>query len=388
MSLTDTQIRSFKPSSKRQRFADGGGLFLEILPSGKKVFRLAYRFGGKQRTIVIGEYPETRLAAARLKAAEHKKSLHEGNDPKVLAEQSAREGIPEPKGPTWAEVANDYLMLRQRSGAAIRTLKKLDRQLQVTIKKLGDREVDQITPQDVLDVVNPIAEKGHVENAHEIRTRFSQVFRFAAARGLTKYDPAALTIDAMVPRIRGEFAGLTNPTEVGQLMRDISRFRDDSLWVGSALLLSAYLFPRNTELRGMRWDEIDWDRRIWEIPAERMKMRREHVVPLSSPALKILKELKAVSLGTQLVLPSPQNPNRMLSDNTFNAALRRMGYGNDRHVHHGFRTTASTTLNELGWNSDWIERQLAHVSVDKVRSSYNKAEYLLGCSNTQTMAVR
>lgn len=377
MSLTDAQIKSFKPGKKRVRKSDSGGLFMDLMPSGKKVFRLAYRFDGKQRTLVIGEYPTVKLADARLKAAEHKQSLREGIDPNAIPNTLIPDSEKE-ISPIWRDIAQDYLMLRQRSGAAIRTMQKLHRQIGVTIDQLGDRELSKITAQDVLSVVNPIAEEGHVENAHEIRSRFSQVFRYAAARGLVAYDPAAITIDAMVPRRRGEFAGITEPKEIGQLMRDIDRYREQHFWVGSALLLSAYLFPRNTELRGMRWEEIDWEKMIWEIPAERMKMKREHVIPLSEQVLVILREIQKIDIGSHLVFPAPRDPRRMMSNNTFNAALRRMGYARERHVHHGFRTTASTTLNELGWNADWIERQLAHVPINKTRSSYNKAEYLDG----------
>lgn len=269
-------------------------------------------------------------------------------------------------------------MLRQRSGAAPRTLQKLNRQIQVTIDACGDRRITSITAEDVLAVVNPIADQGYVENAHEIRSRFSQVFRYCVARGLTTYDPASSVTDAMVPRKRGEFGGITDPKEITKLMQDIRDYRKEHVWVGSALLLSAYLFPRNSELRGMRWDEIDWDGCVWEIPAERMKMKREHLVPIPTQAIEVLNGLKAVDVGSPLVFPAPRGPSRMLSDNTFNAALRRMGYPKEKHVHHGFRTTASTSLNEMGWNSDWIERQLAHVPANKVRSSYNKAEYLDG----------
>lgn len=380
MSLTDAQIKSFKSPGKRLRRSDGGGLFLDVMPSGKKIFRLAYRSVGKQRTAFIGEYPSVRLIDARLKAAEIKTSLREGVDPKEVAQGASKTALAEPEAakPLWRDVATDYVMLRQRSGAAQRTIVKLMRQVDVTIAKLGDRALDQITSEDVLSVVNPIAEDGRVETAHEIRSRFSQIFRYAAARGLAQHDPAAVTIGAMVKRRRGEFAGLTEPKAVEQLMRDIHEYRKRHWLVGSALLLSAYLFPRNTELRGMRWEEIDWDRSIWEVPGERMKMKRDHLVPLPTQPFTVLEELKSIDLGSPLVFPSPRDPKRMLSEMTFNAALRRMGYGNDTHVHHGFRTTASTNLNEMGWNSDWIERQLAHVPANKVRSSYNKAEYLDG----------
>lgn len=373
MALSDAEIRGFKPESKRFRRSDGGGLFLEIMPTGKKVFRLAYRLDGKQRTAFLGDYPELRLADARLKAATFKMAVKNGMLP---VEKKPK--APEPTARLWREIAKDYLMLRQRSGAAPRTLAKLDRQIGVTIDKLGDRPINEITSQDVLGVVNPIAEQGHVENAHEIRSRFSQIFRYAAARGLVEHDPAALTIGAMIKRQRGEFAGITNPKQVGQLMRDIHEYRERHFVVGSALLPSAYLFPRNTELRGMRWDEIDWDRAIWDIPGARMKMKRDHLVPLSTEALSVLRELQKIDFGSPLVFPLPRDPSRMLSEMTFNGALRRMGYTRDVHVHHGFRTTASTNLNEMGWNADWIERQLAHVPANKVRSSYNKAEYLEG----------
>ena len=377
MPLTDAEIRAFAPQTQRFRRSDGAGLFLDVMPSGKNVFRLAYRSDGKQRTALIGEYPAVRLADARLRASAIKLSLRNGIDPKNSSDEKSETKEP-PQAPLWEDIAKDYLMLRQRSGAATSTLKKLTRQVQVTIDKLGTRPINAITATDILGVVNPIAERGHVENAHEIRSRFSQIFRYAAARGLVSNDPAALTIDAMVKRRRGEFAGVTDPKEVGKLMQAIHEYRKRYFIVGSALLLSAYLFPRNTELRGMRWDEIDWKRKIWDIPSARMKMKRDHLVPLPQQALEILKELRDLDFGSPLVFPSPRDPTRMLSEMAFNAALRRMGYPTDVHVHHGFRTTASTNLNEQGWNADWIERQLAHVPANKVRSVYNKATYLDG----------
>ncbi|WP_146193056.1 integrase arm-type DNA-binding domain-containing protein [Maritimibacter sp. 55A14] len=380
MPLTDAEIRAFSPQNQRFRRSDGGGLFVDVMPSGKKVFRLAYRSGGKQRTVVIGEYPSIRLADARLNAAAFKSALRDGTDPKSVAKAEAEDTgkLSEPPAPLWETIASEYLMLRQRSGAAPRTMTKLDRQVGVTIRKLGQRPINQITAEDILAVVNPIAERGQVESAHEIRSRFSQIFRYAAARGLIDSDPAAYTIGAMVKRRRGEFAGVTDPAAIGQMMRAIHEYRERHMIVGSALLLSAYLFPRNTELRGMRWSELDWDRAMWEVPGERMKMKRDHLVPLPPLAVAVLRELREIDFGSALVFPSPRDPARMLSEMTFNAALRRMGYTQDVHVHHGFRTTASTNLNEMGWNADWIERQLAHVPTNKVRSSYNKAEYLDG----------
>lgn len=381
MPLTDAQIRGFKPESKRFRQSDGQGLFLEVMPSGKKIFRLAYRLNKEQRTVLIGEYPEIKLADARLKAAEMKRQIREGRDPKAEI-VPAVEPV-QTQEPLWKDVAKEYIMLRQRSGAAARTMHKLIRQIEVTMAAHGDRTVTDISPEDILSVVNPIAESGCVENAHEIRTRYSQVFRYAGARGLIQHDPSSMVIGAMIKRQRGEFAGITDPKQVGKLMLAIHYYRESNTIVGAALLLSAYLFPRNTELRGMRWDEIDWDKSLWNVPASRMKMKRDHLVPLPAQAIAVLRNLQVYDFGSELVFPSPRDPRRMCSDATFNQALRRCGYGKDTHVHHGFRTTASTNLNEMGWNSDWIEVQLAHLPTNKVRSAYNKAQYLVG--RTQMM---
>lgn len=380
MPLTDAEIRGFKPETQRFRRSDGGGLFVDVMPSGKKVFRLAYRSGGRQRTAWIGNYPSTRLADARLRASEFKLALRNGEDPKekVRTPPTAEPTVEPQIGHLWRDIAQDYLMLRQRSGAAAKTMAKLNRHVDLAMAALGDRPVKEITAEELLSVVNPIAESGRVETAHGVRSRFSQIFRYAAARGLCTHDPASVIIDAMLARNGGEFAGITEPKKVGKLLRDIHEYRERHFVVGSALLLSAYLFTRNTELRGMHWDEIDWDQSLWEIPAKRMKVKRDHIVPLPTQALDVLNELREIDFGSKFVFPSPRDPGRMLSDMAFNSALRRMGYTNDIHVHHGFRTTASTNLNEMGWNADWIERQLGHVSANKVRSSYNKAEYLGG----------
>jgi hypothetical protein len=180
MALTDAQVRSFKPNEKRFKKSDGRGLYVEVMPTGAKFFRLACRLDGKQRTYTIGEYPELSLADARLRAAEYKKYTKQGIDPLAAAKEEKAER--ENTKPLWKDIAKDYLMLRQRSGAAMRTMQKLDRQINVTINALGNREVTDISADDVLAVVNPIADAGYVENAHEIHSRFSQVFRYAAAR--------------------------------------------------------------------------------------------------------------------------------------------------------------------------------------------------------------
>lgn len=382
MPLTDAQIKSAKPGPRISKLFDGGGMFIEIAPSGRKTFRLNYRFEGKARTLSLGLYPEMKLADARIAREQAKAKLRAGEDPGAdTAPRTRRSTASEPPRETpdlWEKVAAEYVAYRRRDGAAWRTMAKLERQIEATIAALGKKRIEEITATDILELVRPFEDAGHVETAHEVRTRCSQVFEYAEAHGHPNTNPARVSRAAMVKRRRGSFAGLTDPKEVGALMRAIRGYTAGEPQIRAALLLSAYLFPRNTELRGMRWDEIDWKRAIWEIPAERMKMRRDHVVPLPRQAISVLREIQPWTGRARLVIPAPRDFSRMVSDMTFNAALRKLGFGADRHVHHGFRTTASTTLNELGYNRDWIERQLAHVEENKVRGTYNKAQYLEG----------
>lgn len=377
MPLTDAQIKSLKPGPRLTRVYDGGGLYVEVAPTGAKMFRLEYRgTDGKKRTFTVGPYPDTKLADARFERERVKRQVREGSDPVEERPRPAREAPKEDR--RWRSLAARYIAYRRRDGAAWRTMAKLERQVNETLAILGEKAVDEITAQDILAVVRPIEDRGHVESAHEVRTRCSQIFEFAEAEGIPNSNPARVSRVAMVKRRRGSFAGLTDPREIGGLMRAIRGYSQGEPQVRAALLLSAYLFPRNTELRGMRWDEIDWKRAVWEVPAERMKMKRDHLVPLPRQAVEVLKEIRSWTGRSPLVIPAPRDFTKMVSDMTFNQALRRIGYAASQHVHHGFRTTASTTLNELGFNRDWIERQLAHVEENKVRGTYNKAQYLKG----------
>lgn len=378
MPLTDSQIRSLKPDGRITRHPDGGGLYLEVLPSGTKTFRLRYYAPcGKRSWLTIGPYPATRLGEARHRRDEVKLGLRRGTAPAVSAPLAEAAPQVDESG-LWRTVARRYLALRRADGAAPKTMTKLERQIGWTIEALGDMPVSEITAPDILALVRPIEEDGRVETAHEVRSRCSQVFRFAIGEGLATIDPASFTLVAMRKRKRGEFAGLTDPTDVGRLMRAIRADEVSEPQVRAGLLLSAYLFPRNSELRGMRWEEIDWKRATWEVPGARMKMKRDHLVPLPRQTLAVLHEIRSWTGRVPLVIPAPRNWQRLIPDTTFNVALRRLGFPGKEHVHHGFRTTFSTTMNEKGWNKDWIEKQLAHEEANKVRRSYNKAEYLEG----------
>lgn len=381
MPLTDSQIRGLKPEDRPQRYSDTGGLSLLVLPSGKKQFTLRFYQDGKRKTVTLGDYPKMRLTDARTRRDEIKLRASNGEEIAPPPRKPEKPKVQPPASDTWESQARRYLAFRERQGMHYRTASKLARHIEFTIRGLGTKRIAEITAQDILDLVRPVEDEGKIESAHEIRSRCAQVFDFAEAEGVVNANPARKVVGAMVKRKRGKFPGLTDPRAIGRLMRHLQAFDQCEPQVRTGLLLSAYLFPRNDQLRGMTWDEIDFQTRLWEIPAARMKGSdaQDQLVPLPRQAVDLLEEIRPWTGRSHLVLPSPRDFSRKLSDPTFNMALRRMGYcTRTQHCHHGFRTTASTSLNEMGFNRDWIERQLAHVDQDTVRRGYNKAQYLEG----------
>lgn len=376
--LTDASIKAMRPTPNRTRKSDGGGLFIDVAPNGSKVFRLAYRFAGQQRTLVVGAFPETKLAIARQTRETAKALLRDGQDPAAVftPEKPAVAPLPDPDD-EWENLVEAYMEKRRREGAAARTMKKMRENARATYRTLAGKHIADLGAQDVIAACRPSEAAGKLHTAHAIRTLCSQVFRYAIALGKAKYDPAAPARDAIARPVAKGYAAVTDPEKVGQLMRAIRAY-DGEPWVRAGLLLSAYLFPRSGEIRAMRWADIDRQGAIWTVPKETMKMKRDHLVPLSRQAIAVLDWLHPMTGDCELVLHSPLSRGGRLSENTFSAALRSLGYSGDVHVHHGFRQTASTNLNEQGWNHDWIERQLAHVEGNKVRGAYNKALYLPG----------
>lgn len=381
MPLTDLSIKALKPTGARYRKADGGGLFIEVNPNGGKVFRLAYRFGGMQRTLVVGRYPEMKLASARYIREQAKQSLRLGIDPSTSTNKVAEVPvlpIQDPADPKlWVNLIRAYLAKRKREGAARLTISKLTLHAEATIPVMGNKLVELVDAQDVIKACQPYEAAGKLNSAHSVRALCSQVFRYAIALGFARHDPAAPARDALARLQDSHHAGIVDHKRLGELMRAIRGY-DGNPVVRAALLLSAYLFPRNSELRGMRWDQIDITGAMWTVPSEQMKKNREHLVPLPRQAVAIIAAVRPYTGKFARVLHSRTSGSGMLSDNTFNKAMRAMGFGATEHVHHGFRTTASTLLNEKGWNFDWIERQLAHVEENKIRGAYNKALYLPG----------
>ena len=347
MPLIDSSIRNLRPNGTRYRKADGGGLFLEVGPTGSKVWRLAYRFEGRQRTMVVGNYPSVSLAKARYHREMAKEALREGRDPAGPSIDHPKpvkvKGNPENPG-RWGNLLDAYLEKRRREGSAERTLAKLTVHARASRDVLGSKRADEITAQDIIAVCRPFELERKLHTAQGIRTVCGQVFRFAIAQGLASHDPATPARDAIARPIAAGFAGITDPGRFGELMRAVRVYSGDPV-TRAGLLLSAYLFPRSGELREMRWCQIDFENAIWTVPAVQMKKKREHLVPLPRQALDVLGSLKSLTGQHERALHSARSSSGLVSENTFNKALRQLGFTRSEHVHHGFRISASTFLN-------------------------------------------
>lgn len=383
MPLTDVQIRAIKPGPKLIRKADGGGLYIEVSPKGTRVWRLGYRFNGSKKTMLLGLYPEMKLAEARHAREIAKADLREGKDPRGTMEP-VRPGKAEPEPPpsepevpeerTWRHIQENYLDKRAREGAAQATLNKRRVHASVLNSVIGGFDIAEVKARHVLQACRVYEDKGQLDSAQAVRTLASQVFRFAIAQGLAEYDPAAPTRDALAKPRRKHFAAVTDPKEVGALMRTIRAADGRNSQVRAALLLSAYLFPRSSTLREMRWADIDGD--FWIAPAKHMKLPRDHIFPLPRQAKEVIEWMRPVTGSHERVLHSFRTRSGLMSENTLNRALDDLGFGSSRHRQHGFRTTFSTNMHEQGWRTEWIEMQLAHVDTNSVRAAYNKAQYL------------
>lgn len=375
MAITDTACKNAKPKEdgKPIKLSDEKGLFLLVNSSGK-YWRLAYRFTQKQKTLALGVYPEVTLKQARDKRDEARRLLAEGIDPgehrklikatKALHadntfEAVAREWFAKYK-PTWTD------------GHADRIIRRLERD---AFPWLGGRPISEIEAPELLANLQRIEQRGAIETAHRAKQNIGQVFQYAIATGRAKRNPAADLTRALSPVVKTSFPTITDPAKIAELLRAIDGYQG-TLETRCALRLAPLVFVRPGELRQAAWSEIDLENRFWIIPAERMKMREKHVVPLSSQAVAILRELEPLTANGKYVFPGARSNKRPMSENTVNAALRRLGYDKDTMTGHGFRHMASTLLNEQGWNRDAIERQMAHAERNSIRATYNYAEYM------------
>jgi integrase len=381
MQLNEKKIKAAKPEAKRRRLSDGHGLYLDVMPSGAKFWRQGYRNAqGLQRTYTLGEYPHLGLAAARARLAEVKQAVREGGDPAQEARAVPVEEVEAAEAVvTFGEVGRAYIVKRGKEGVAKLTMTHLVSHFGRLDAAFGSTPAREVTPKMVLAVCRASEAQGHNETAHRIRSVAGRVFRFAVAEGHEGVrDVAADLADALVKSKVVNRAAITDPVMIGGLIRAISGYHG-YLPVRLGLVILAHTFLRPGEVRQGEWSEIDWKRRIWEVPAHHMKMKDAHMVPLTKPTLAALKELHMVTGSGKFMFPSIRHRDRVISDNTFNAALRDMGYPGSTHVAHGFRTTASTTLYESNeFEGLWIEKQLAHEDGRKLRGIYNKAQYLEG----------
>ncbi len=375
MALTENSIALMLPTGKRFRKSDSGGLFIEVGSNGTKTWKIAYRHNGRQHSKVLGLYPSVNLEQARRMRDHAKAILKQGKNPFPKVKKAPSFDLKPISGETWKEVAKEYRDRRVLQGAAPTTIKKMEIMMAKTMHGIGDTPVHEIRPIDLLPILRLEEANGHFETAVRLRTLISQIFRYAVATGRAEKDQARDLKGAIMPPKRKHHAGLIDKDQVGGLMWAINGYSENPIF-RTALLILAYTFVRPGELRLAKWSEIEGD--DWIIPAERMKKKRKHIVPLSQQAKACFLRLRPAVFGSEWVFPQRHNLKRPMSNGTLNSALRRLGFSSDEHVPHGFRTTASTNLNESGWNSDWIEAQLAHVPSDTVRSAYNAAQYLDG----------
>ena len=366
--LTETKIRALKPHGKLYRVADTKGLCIEVPPTGSKLWRFRYRYNGKARMLGLGAWPAVSLAKARERRDEARQLVAAGADPS--AERRAEKAA---DADTFEAIAREWLSRREVSEAT--AAKDAWLVEKVAIPALGDRPIAAITSPEVLTMLRRYEDAGKLETAKRIKVKLSAVFRFAIATGRAETDPTVALRGAIKsPKVR-HHAAITDSRKLGDLLRALWGYRGGFV-VASALKLSPLVFTRPGELRHAEWSEIDLDAATWCIPAHKMKMRASHIVPLSTQAVAILRDLHALTGRGQYVFPSPRSVQRCMSENAVTVALRALGYDGATMTAHGFRSSASTLLHEQGYPSDVIERQLAHKEANAVKDAYNRAQHL------------
>lgn len=371
--LTDTTVRTIKPAEKPKKLFDGGGLFLLVTPTGGKLWRLKYRFGGIEKLLALGAYPQTSLADARQKRDQASALMLNGVDPRDIKKAQKAAGAQENE--TFEVIAREWHTKFSASWAASHSNKIIRRFELYVFPWLGDRQIKSITAPDLLTVLRRIEAKGTLDTAHRTKQSCGQVFRYAVATGRAERDPSADLRGAIPPASGKHMATITDPKEIAGLLRSIDDYRG-SIVTRCALQLAPLFFVRPGELRHAEWSEFNLDAAEWRIPAEKMKAGVLHIVPLSRQALGVLREIHPLTGHGRYVFPSPRTGSRPMSSNAILSALRRMGFAKDEMSGHGFRSMASTLLNEQGWNRDAIERQLAHAERNSVRAAYNYAEFM------------
>ncbi|MEX0344615.1 MAG: tyrosine-type recombinase/integrase [Rhizobiaceae bacterium] len=373
MALSDLQIRKAKQRDKPYKMADSLGLFIQINPSGSKLWRVKYRFLGKEKLLALGAYPSVSLADARKKRDQAREQIADGIDPSVQKQLDRIEAETKARI-TFKAVAEEYYQNLVDRGLAPATLRKKRWHIEDLAKPIHNRPIDQITAAELLHLLKPIEKSGRRETAKKLRATISAIFRLAMVTMRAPADPSAALKDALLPpKVTGR-AAITDEKEFGELLRRLDEY---SGWpvIPAAMKFQFLTCTRPGEVRGAKKHEFDLDNRLWTIPAERMKMRREHKVPLSRQAFAIVMENWSKVDAIELIFPSLVSTRKWLSENAFNTVLRRMGYSGAEVSAHGFRVTASTILNSREFNPDVIEAVLAHQDKNAIRRTYNRTTY-------------
>ncbi len=374
MLLTDRAIKNAKPQIKPYKLSDGEGLYLYVQPTGSKLWRLKYHYLGRENTLAIGRYPDISLLEARDHRYEARKQLRSNIDPNNVKKEARRASLFD-AGNSFRAVAQDWFDINKKKWTAEHA-ERIWRRLELyAMTGIGNRPIIQIKTPDLVIIVRNVGKKGKLETASRLIRTLHSVFRHAVHCGILDHNPAADLKGIIAPPEKNHFAAI-HPSGLPELLGKLERART-STQNKIAVKLLLHVFVRPGELRYGQWAEIDFDKQLWTIPAERMKKRRAHVVPLSAPAVDLLRELQPITGYSDYLFPSQQRRRHpVMSENTINDVLKNMGYGG-KQVGHGFRAIASTVLNESGlFRPDVIEAQLAHVEESSSRKPYNRAEYL------------
>ncbi|EUC68045.1 integrase [Alcanivorax sp. 97CO-5] len=372
MPLTDTKIRAAKPADKNYRLSDEKGMYLEVTKAGGRYWRMKYRYQGKEKLLALGVYPDVSLAQARAKRDEARALLADDTDPGQARKAAKREKA-KTAANSFEVIAREWHGIqaagRWTEGHATKTLQGLEKHI---FPELGHRPISEITAGELLAVLKAMQAGGTIDRANRLRQTCGEVFRYGIATGTNEGNPAADLVRTLQASPQRHFAALSKD-QLPDFLQALKKEHRASPVTCLGLKLLTLTFVRPGELRQAQWEEFDIEAGMWEVPAERMKMRVSHLVPLSPETLATLEQLRELTGNTELLFPGRSNIRKPISDNTWRQALHAMGY---KVTAHGFRATASTILNEMGYRADAIERQLSHGERNKVRAAYNRAEYL------------
>jgi len=370
--LKDINVRNAKPTKRAYRLFDGGGLYLEVTPSGGKYWRYKYRFAEKEKRLALGVYPDVSLAEARERHAQARKSLAAGNDPGEVKRAVKRQAVLNSEN-TFEAIAREWCESRKHKWVTRYSESMIVRLENNVFPRLGHRPIKDITAPEFLSVVRVVEKRGALDLTQRLMQASGQIFRYAIATGRAERNPIVDLRGALQPPVRKHQAYIKE-SELPEYLHKLAAY-DGNPQTKFALKFLLLTFVRTKELRGAEWAEIDFEKAEWRIPAERMKMRETHIVPLAKQTIELLRELQKLTGQWSFVFPNQHKPSGCMSENTMLYALYRMGY-HSKATGHGFRATASTILNENGYQPSVIERQLAHAERNEVRAAYNHAEYL------------